>query len=296
MGGVGVRLTRVQEGDGSWSLPKAAGGERAIGHDLYERGRAEEAEARAAVAEAKVQRWRRAELEARWEAGTYQGLFEAARVKLAKARGEVKAVRRTACEALSLQAEVERLRELLEAKGWPPNPGAMVVSLRRSNAALSRKNASLRGTIGSLRRGNAGLQRQARAEAEERAGMAARIEELEAEVADLRSSRAVLSKSLYGKKSERQQPPRSKRRRGQQPGAPGHGRTPRPGLEEHTEVLQPPEAARVCGGCGAPYAVNGEQTTTLVEIEVKAHKRRIVRPRWRRRCDCGATAGTHLGK
>ena len=206
------------------------------------------------------------------------------------------AVRRTAREALSLQAEVERLRELLEAKGWPPNPGAMVVSLRRSNAALSRKNASLRGTIGSLRRGNAGLQRQARAEAEERAGMAARIEELEAEVADLRSSRAVLSKSLYGKKSERQQPPRSKRRRGQQPGAPGHGRTPRPGLEEHTEVLQPPEAARVCGGCGAPYAVNGEQTTTLVEIEVKAHKRRIVRPRWRRRCDCGATAGTHLGK
>ena len=43
----------------------------------------------------------------------------------------------------------------------------------------------------------------------------------------------------------------------------------------------------MCGGGGAPYAVNGEQTTTLVEIEVKAHKRRIVRPRWRRRCDCG---------
>ena len=97
----------------------------------------------------------------------------------------------------------------------------------------------------------------------------------------------MLSKSLYGKKSERQQPPRSKRRHGQQPGAPGHGRTPRPGLEERTEVLQPPEAARVCGGCCAPYAVNGEQATTLVEIEVKAHKRRIVRPRWRRRCDCG---------
>ena len=95
IGEVGVGLTRVQGGDGSWSLPKAAAGERAIGHDLYERGRAEEAEARAAVAEAKVQRWRRAELEARWEAGTYQGLFEAARVKLAKARGEVKAVRRT---------------------------------------------------------------------------------------------------------------------------------------------------------------------------------------------------------
>ena len=282
MGEVGVGLTRVQEGDGNWSLPEAAEEELAIGHDLYERGCAEEAEARAAVAEAEAQRCRRAALEARWEAGTYRGLFKAARAKLAKAREEVKAVRRTACEALSLKAEVERLHKLLEAKGWPPNPGAIVVSLRRSNAALSRKNASLRGT-----RENTGLRRQARAEAEERAGMAARTEALEAEVADLRSSRAVLSKSLYGKKSERQQPPRSKRRRGQQPGAPGHGRTPRPELEEHTEVLRPPEAARMCGGCGAPYAVNGEQTTTLVEIEVKAHKRRIVRPRWRRRCDCG---------
>ena len=52
MGGVGVRLTRVQEGDGSWSLPEAA--ELAVGHDLYERGCAEEAEARAAVAEAEA--------------------------------------------------------------------------------------------------------------------------------------------------------------------------------------------------------------------------------------------------
>ena len=63
MGEVGVGLTRVREGDGSWSLPEAAA-ELAVGHDLYERGRAEEAEARAAVAEAEAQRCRGAELEA----------------------------------------------------------------------------------------------------------------------------------------------------------------------------------------------------------------------------------------
>ena len=53
MGEVGVGLTRVQEGDGSWSLPEAEE-ELAVGYDLYERGRAEEAEARAAVAEAEA--------------------------------------------------------------------------------------------------------------------------------------------------------------------------------------------------------------------------------------------------
>ena len=40
---------------------------------------------------------------------------------------------------------------------------------------------------------------------------------------------------------------------------------------------------------GSPYAANGERSTTVVEIEVKAHTRRIVRPRWRRTCDCASS-------
>ena len=31
-----------------------------------------------------------------------------------------------------------------------------------------------------------------------------------------------------------------------------------------------------------PYVANGERSSTVIEIEVKAHTRRIVRPRWRR--------------
>ena len=36
--------------------------------------------------------------------------------------------------------------------------------------------------------------------------------------------------------------------------------------------------ARVWDGCGTPYAVNGERSTAIVEIDVQAHKRRILRP------------------
>ena len=100
---------------------------------------------------------------------------------------------------------------------------------------------------------------------------------------------AVLSRALFGRKSEKQETPRSGRPRGQQRGAPGHGRTQRPGLEERTEELKPPEEARVCSCCGKAYVANGVDESTLVEIEVKAHKRVIRRPRWRRACGCASS-------
>ena len=113
-----------------------------------------------------------------------------------------------------------------------------------------------------------------------------RIETLEAQLAKLRATGAMLSHRLYGRKSEQQDKPRSERTRGQQPGAPGHGRTRRPGLEERREEIDPPPDACVCAHCGQPYAPNGAEESTLVEIDVKAHKRVIGRPRWRRSCAC----------
>ena len=98
-----------------------------------------------------------------------------------------------------------------------------------------------------------------------------------------------MSKALYGRKSEQQEKPRSGRKRGQQRGAAGHGRTQRPGLEERTEEHNPPADARVCSCCAKPYVANGERSSTVIEIEVKAHTRRIVRPRWRRNCDCASS-------
>ena len=109
---------------------------------------------------------------------------------------------------------------------------------------------------------------------------------LQARIAQLRSTRAVLSKAVFGGRSERQETPRSERKRGQQRGAPGHGRTQRPTLEEKEDRQEPPEDARVCSCCGKPYVANGEHSSSVIEIAVKAHIRRIVRPRYRRGCDC----------
>ena len=112
---------------------------------------------------------------------------------------------------------------------------------------------------------------------------------LEDELAKVRASRATLSKALFGGRSERQERPRSERPRGHQPGAPGHGRTRRPALQERTEEHNPPPDARVCGGCGKAYVANGAHVSTLVEIHVAAHKRVIRRPRWRRTCECAGS-------
>ncbi len=112
---------------------------------------------------------------------------------------------------------------------------------------------------------------------------------LQARIAQLRSTRAVLSKAVFGSRSERQETPRSERKRGQQRGASGHGRTPRPALEEKEERQEPPQDALVCSCCGEPYVANGERSSSVIEIEVKAHVRRIVRPRYRRGCDCASS-------
>ena len=60
-------------------------------------------------------------------------------------------------------------------------------------------------------------------------------------------------------------------------------------LEERTEERNPPADARVCVGCGKPYVTTGAEVSTIVEIEVGAHKRVIRRPRWRRRCNCASS-------
>ena len=142
---------------------------------------------------------------------------------------------------------------------------------RRRNAALRRlsnENARLRRTVRRLRR-RAGTQ--------------------ETEIAKLRASRAVLSKALHGRRSERQDKPRTGRPRGQRHGAPGHGRTPRPRLEERVEEHNPPDEARRCSCCGKPYAAIGAERSSLIEIEVRAHRRVIRRRRWRRTCGCAAS-------
>jgi transposase len=195
----------------------------------------------------------------------------------------------------SLSAEVYRLKVSL---------GAADIAKERLKARLlrvveaarsmspSRGDEELRKALGRSRRQKTALRSLSRENA--RLSRALRRSEtrrsrLEAEIGKLRATGAALAKRLFGRKSERQEKPRSERRRGGQPGAQGHGRTPRPALDEKTEVHNPPADARVCACCGQPYVANGARVSSIIEIEVSAHKRVIHRPRWRRGCACASS-------
>ena len=410
-------LTLVEGDDGIWSSPEAAPASSPRDwRSEYERehARAERERARADAAEARCEELRWAEVDSRARAGSLKWQLDRSRSKLKAAVEETQEVRRTAKDALSLQAEVTRLEKLLSeariepAKHRPTSPAdkarrrlratleraenqkatikslraergelrkevtrlnrevtrlgkwlareeqaserhketirrqydediqlraalrrlrdqsdrvrslseeifwlrialdgakagketlkARLVKLRAVGATLSklpsdeaahlraalRRSRRQKTTINVLSKENARLRQRAKA-------FRNRIETLEVQLARLRATGAVLSRALFGRKSEKQETPRSGRPRGQQRGAPGHGRTQRPGLEERTEELKPPEEARVCSCCGKAYVANGVDESTLVEIEVKAHKRVIRRPRWRRACGCASS-------
>ena len=260
----GAALTLAEGDDGIWSPPMAASAcEQHDWRSLYEQAhtRAEKERARADAAQARAEELRRAEVDSRSRAGSLKWQLDTCRNKLKAASEETKEVRRAAKDALFFQAEVARLETLLSQAGIESSKRSTIVSLRMEVARL-----------------RTALQ-----------ASQARTESLEGQLARLRATGTVLSKALYGRKSEQQEKPRSGRKRGQQHGAAGHGRTQRPGLEERTEEHNPPKDARVCSCCARPYVANGERSSTVIEIEVKAHTRRIVRPRWRRNCDCASS-------
>ena len=194
--------------------------------------------------------------------------------KLRESREELRATLRAAGRVK------ERLKErLLRAK-------------EAARSMSSRRDAELRKALGRSRRQKTALGSLSRENARLRRALLrseTRRARLEAELAKLRATGAVLAKRLFGRRSERQEKPRSDRRRGGQPGAQGHGRTPRPALDEREEVHNPPADARVCPCCGQPYVANGARVSSIVEIEVSAHKRVIRRPRWRRGCECASS-------
>ena len=260
----GAALTLAEGDDGIWSPPMAASAcEQPDWRSLYEQAhtRAEKERARADAAQARAEELRRTEVDSRSRAGSLKWQLDTCRNKLKAASEETKEVRRAAKDALFFQAEVARLETLLLQAGVESSKRSTIMSLRMEVARLRKAVKASQ----------------------------ARTESLEGQLARLRATGTVLSKALYGRKSEQQEKPRSGRKRGQQRGAAGHGRTQRPGLEERTEEHNPPKDARVCSCCAKPYVANGERSSTVIEIEVKAHTRRIVRPRWRRNCDCASS-------
>jgi len=132
------------------------------------------------------------------------------------------------------------------------------------------------------------------------------IQELEKEKVELTAGIKYLEAQLYGGKTEKNSrgekhsqqqistpagdPPQ--KARGQQSGHPGHGRRGYSELPVMEEMHDLKDSQKVCPRCGKPYTpFPGTEDSELIEIEVKAYKRKIRRVRYRAGCSCEGTAG-----
>ena len=119
------------------------------------------------------------------------------------------------------------------------------------------------------------------------------IKEQEGQIRDLRSR-------LFGKRSEKKSSGKdeggskssnSKRPRGQQLGSKGHGRTKRPDLPEKEEVANLPENP-ICSKCGEAYIPDESKEAEIIEVEVKAYTRKIIRCCMKKGCSCKGVPNT----
>jgi transposase len=116
--------------------------------------------------------------------------------------------------------------------------------------------------------------------------------ELDSALAQVRD----LQKRLFSSKSEQSRPSESRskaatcRKRGQQRGTIGHGRTIESQLSERHEDIVLDKAQ--CPECGLAFKeFAGTEDAQILEIEVKAYRRVIHRHRYSPTCQCGCVSG-----
>ena len=120
---------------------------------------------------------------------------------------------------------------------------------------------------------------------------------LKEQVVSLKAKLRKRERQLFGKKSERGSAKKDgpspapktgeKRKRGQQFGSKGHGRSDQDALPTKTEIHELNGDDRHCRNCGKLYEDMGQtEDSEVVEVEVKAHRRVIRRRRYRQTCSC----------
>jgi transposase len=127
----------------------------------------------------------------------------------------------------------------------------------------------------------------------------AREAQLKEEVASLQAQLRLREQQLFGRKADSTtsaeglaSPARSQRPRGQQRGKPGPKRRDYSHLPAVEQVLELPPEQQRCSGCGQPLVpFPGTDDTTVLEIEVRAHRRIYRRRRYRPTCSCGTHPG-----
>ena len=119
---------------------------------------------------------------------------------------------------------------------------------------------------------------------------------LQAELNSARAQVRDLQRRLFSTKSEQSRPSESRpkaatcRKRGQQTGSVGHGRTIEAQLSErHVDIVLEKLQCPDCGLAFKKFA--GTEEAQILEIEVKAYRRVIHRHRYLPTCQCGCVSG-----
>lgn len=128
--------------------------------------------------------------------------------------------------------------------------------------------------------------------------------QLKLRIAELEAKLRLREQQLFGRKTETSSattstptpspttPDSPRRPRGQQSGHPGHGRRDYSHLPATVEDSQLSGADCCCPQCGLAFAASGgTEDTTVLEIDVRAHRRVIRRRRYRPTCQCGVVPG-----
>lgn len=127
-----------------------------------------------------------------------------------------------------------------------------------------------------------------------------RIEQLKVELDQSRGQVRALQDKLFGRKSEKssssdrsndlfdpEEVTALPKKRGAQPGHAGHGRRDYSHLPVEEEFVALPEESLLCPICGKPAAMMSDtEDSEVLEIDVRAHRRRLRRRRYRAACDC----------
>ncbi len=109
-----------------------------------------------------------------------------------------------------------------------------------------------------------------------------------------------LTQRLYGKHTEKSSSStevqtgeiKSPRPRGQVRGSKGHGRTPRPHLPAIEELRVLPPDEQVCPHCNVAYkSLPMTEDSEIIEVNVKAYKRRVKRQCYKAGCKCPNVPG-----
>jgi transposase len=181
-----------------------------------------------------------------------------------------------------------------------------LAQLSQEVAELRAEVPRLHGEVARLQRENLELRQQVGYWKGMHAQALRRLEDLQREVEHLRGENKKLQAQLFGQKSEKQSSAERsnklegegeegsspRRKKGQQPRNRGPKRRDYSSLPAEEELRELPEDQRACPKCGQALTPSDAEESELIEIDVRAYRRKIRRRRYRRTCTCAGCPQT----